>query len=108
MGLPFKAKLTRDLAIELLIRAADCRPVNPTYAMAFAFEFLGGTYQVDNGDPIGIVNDTDSLYSGVQRLAGMILSGLKQQEMLFQFIESNAIGRVAYIELLPYPNRYLK
>ncbi len=107
VGKPFKGILTRSLAIELWIRAGDCRPMSPGRATLFAFEFLGGTYEVDNGDPIGINFDTDNLFSGTQRLAGLVLSELKEQEMMFVF-DNPSRAAFDYIVLPPKPNLYRK
>lgn len=79
------ATFTRSLAIELLIRARDCRPINNVLAMEIAFSMLGNAFE-QNTDFIAINYDTDNLWNGVQRLAGFLLTGLKEYEMQLVFV----------------------
>jgi hypothetical protein len=84
-NVPFIATLTRPLAIELLLRASDCRPINNAQAMEIAFSLLGNTFEI-NTDSILINYDSDNLWNGVQRLAGFLLSGLKKYDIQIMFV----------------------
>jgi hypothetical protein len=79
---PLMANITRELALELLSRADNCPPINWEVSTEMAFAYLSKTFDPST-DYIMVFEDTDELGSGVQRLAGIVLSGLPSVKMYF-------------------------
>lgn len=102
----FRAILTRPIAIALLANTDMRRAINAVYPIAFAFEFLGGTYEADKASII-VDHENKKLIDGVNRLVGFLLSGLEEYEMMFELSSEKAFifHDSGLSSQPPYPHR---